>query len=263
MATRNKHAFANTLKSFTTASGKTGPFHSLPALERAGVDKMARVPVSIRVVLEPALRNCDGKKVTTEHVKQLATWQANAPRTHEIPFIEGDYRRSQRQVRKIGLDRVEEVEPQRMGHLGGAGRVCCEREHGAPVQRVVSKRKPGPGVPPHRKHDPHGNPGSWLPTRCAHALLRRSAALCSGDQVGRLQADLPSAGSGRSAAGSRSRGRRHRRPRRRGRRCTPGAHFAIASWSAGMGARAIRRSRWQSNVSPIKRPPPRATAIPP
>ncbi|MEO8346220.1 MAG: aconitate hydratase [Betaproteobacteria bacterium] len=77
----------DTLETFTMASGKSGRFYSLPALERAGIGKISRLPVSIRVVLESVLRNCDGKKVTTEHIKQLATWQPNAPRTHEIPFI--------------------------------------------------------------------------------------------------------------------------------------------------------------------------------
>ncbi|MDO8419827.1 MAG: aconitate hydratase AcnA, partial [Rubrivivax sp.] len=43
--------------------------------------------VSIRIVLESVLRNCDGKKVTAEHVAQLAQWQAVAERTDEIPFV--------------------------------------------------------------------------------------------------------------------------------------------------------------------------------
>ena len=46
-----------------------------------------RLPVSIRIVLESVLRNCDGKKVTAEHVAQLANWQPNAPRSDEIPFV--------------------------------------------------------------------------------------------------------------------------------------------------------------------------------
>ena len=46
-----------------------------------------RLPVSIRIVLESVLRNCDGKKVTEEHVRQLANWQANAKREDEIPFV--------------------------------------------------------------------------------------------------------------------------------------------------------------------------------
>ena len=33
------------------------------------------------------LRNCDGKKVTEQHVRQLANWQPNAARTEEIPFV--------------------------------------------------------------------------------------------------------------------------------------------------------------------------------
>ncbi|MDH5579952.1 MAG: aconitate hydratase AcnA, partial [Betaproteobacteria bacterium] len=49
--------------------------------------KIGRLPLSIRIVLESVLRNCDGKKVTEEHVKQLAGWQAKAPRTAEIPFV--------------------------------------------------------------------------------------------------------------------------------------------------------------------------------
>ncbi len=49
--------------------------------------KISRLPVSIRIVLESVLRNCDGKKVTEQHVRQLAGWQPNAARTEEIPFV--------------------------------------------------------------------------------------------------------------------------------------------------------------------------------
>ncbi len=76
-----------TLQSFTLASGKTGKFHSLPALEKALGVKVSRLPVSIRIVLESVLRNCDGKKVTEAHVKQLAGWKPNAARVDEIPFV--------------------------------------------------------------------------------------------------------------------------------------------------------------------------------
>ena len=76
------HNLHNTLQPL-----KDGKFYSLPVLGKAlGVD-VARLPVSIRIVLESVLRNCDGKKVTEEHVKQLARWQPNAPRTDEIPFV--------------------------------------------------------------------------------------------------------------------------------------------------------------------------------
>src|SRR3990167_9255023 len=81
-----RHAFANTLKSFKTASGKEGQFYSLPALAKQ-YPQIQRLPVSIRIVLESVLRNCDGRKVTAEHVQQLAHWAPNAARTDEIPFV--------------------------------------------------------------------------------------------------------------------------------------------------------------------------------
>ena len=77
----------NTRLSFRLASGKQGILYSLPALESAGIGKISRLPVSIRIVLESVLRNCDGKKVTEQHVRQLANWQPNAVRTEEIPFV--------------------------------------------------------------------------------------------------------------------------------------------------------------------------------
>ncbi len=77
----------NTLQSFSPKSGKKGKLYSLPALEKAGVGKVSKLPVSIRIVLESVLRNCDGKKITEQHVKQLANWKPNAKRTEEIPFV--------------------------------------------------------------------------------------------------------------------------------------------------------------------------------
>ncbi len=77
----------NTRLPFPLADGKQGTLYSLPALEKAGIGKISRLPVSIRIVLESVLRNCDGNKITETHVRQLANWQPNAPRTEEIPFI--------------------------------------------------------------------------------------------------------------------------------------------------------------------------------
>ena len=77
----------NTLQEFKMGSGKTGKFYSLPALQESGVGRISRLPVSVRIVLESVLRNCDGKKLTEEHVRQLANWQPGAPRTDEIPFV--------------------------------------------------------------------------------------------------------------------------------------------------------------------------------
>src|SRR5689334_14398445 len=80
------HSFANTLRTFKTASGKPGSFYSLPELQKT-YPNVGRLPVSIRIVLESVLRNCDGKKVTPEHVTEVAGWQPNAPRLDEIPFV--------------------------------------------------------------------------------------------------------------------------------------------------------------------------------
>ena len=77
----------NTLKDFPISGAKKGKFHSLPALEQELGVNLSRLPVSIRIVLESVLRNCDGKKVTEDHVRELANWKPNAPRTDEIPFV--------------------------------------------------------------------------------------------------------------------------------------------------------------------------------
>ncbi|HEX4985198.1 MAG TPA: aconitate hydratase AcnA [Burkholderiales bacterium] len=80
------HSLFNTLQEFN-AGGKKGKLYSLPALENAGIGRISRLPVSIRIVLESVLRNYDGKKVTEEHVRQLSAWAPDAPRTDEIPFV--------------------------------------------------------------------------------------------------------------------------------------------------------------------------------
>jgi aconitate hydratase len=81
------HDLFDTLKELRLASGAAGRYYSLPALEAAGIGKVSRLPVSMRIVLESVLRNCDGRKVTEQHVRQVANWSPNAPRTDEIPFV--------------------------------------------------------------------------------------------------------------------------------------------------------------------------------
>ncbi len=68
------------------ANGASHALYSLPALKDAGY-VIDRLPVSIRIVLESLLRNCDGKRVTEEAVASLAGWQAKANRTAEVPFV--------------------------------------------------------------------------------------------------------------------------------------------------------------------------------
>src|SRR5258707_1727566 len=76
------HNTFNTLQKF-----KHGQLYSLPALGKALNIKVERLPVSIRLVLESVLRNCDGKKVSEQPIRELASWKAVAPRTDEIPFV--------------------------------------------------------------------------------------------------------------------------------------------------------------------------------
>src|SRR5512134_2984631 len=75
----------NTLQTFS-ANGASHRFYSLPALEQSGF-KVSRLPVSIRLVLESLLRNCDGKRVADGAIRDLASWGAKSPRTEEIPFV--------------------------------------------------------------------------------------------------------------------------------------------------------------------------------
>src|SRR5258706_4187631 len=79
------HNAFNTLKTLPGAP-QAGQFYSLPELAKT-FPSVARLPVSIRIVLESVLRNVDGKKVSEEHVRQLANWAPTASRTDEIPFV--------------------------------------------------------------------------------------------------------------------------------------------------------------------------------
>jgi aconitate hydratase len=81
------HNLFDSLKEFDLGDGKKGAFYSLPSLEKAGVGPISKLPVSIRLVLESILRNCDGKRVSETHVRQLAQWKPKAARAEEIPFI--------------------------------------------------------------------------------------------------------------------------------------------------------------------------------
>ncbi|MBI4194859.1 MAG: aconitate hydratase AcnA [Betaproteobacteria bacterium] len=81
------HNLFNSLQEFTLASGATGKYYALAALEAAGLGRISRMPYSLRIVLESVLRNCDAKRVTEQNVRELAAWQPNGARTEEIPFV--------------------------------------------------------------------------------------------------------------------------------------------------------------------------------
>ncbi|HMF79856.1 MAG TPA: aconitate hydratase, partial [Candidatus Acidoferrum sp.] len=81
------HDEFKTLRKFDADRGRAGFLYSLPALEEQGIGKISRLPVSIRIVLESVLRNCDGKKVRRKDVEALANWNAKSPANEEIPFV--------------------------------------------------------------------------------------------------------------------------------------------------------------------------------
>ncbi len=81
------HNLFNTYQAFDSGSGRDDHFYSLPQLEKEGLGKISRLPVSIRIVLESVLRNFDGLKISEANIRELAGWKANAERTAEIPFM--------------------------------------------------------------------------------------------------------------------------------------------------------------------------------
>ena len=64
-----------------------GQYHALPKLQEAGYPGIARLPVSIRIVLESLLRHMNGEHVEPHHVAALANWKPVAARTDEVPFM--------------------------------------------------------------------------------------------------------------------------------------------------------------------------------
>jgi len=60
--------------------------YRLDALEKAGLTQLKRLPFSIRIVLEAALRQCNEKEITQEDVKNIAAWTAKGTRPG-IPLL--------------------------------------------------------------------------------------------------------------------------------------------------------------------------------
>lgn len=67
--------------------GKPYHYYSLKALEDKGFANIDRLPFSIKVLLEAAVRQFDGRAITNEHVKQIAGWAEGRDDNKEIPFI--------------------------------------------------------------------------------------------------------------------------------------------------------------------------------
>ena len=71
-------------KTIKIPSGKASVYH-IPSLDAHGADT-SRLPYSIRVLLESALRNNDGFRVTDDDVGKLLTWSPKTAGSTEIAF---------------------------------------------------------------------------------------------------------------------------------------------------------------------------------
>ncbi|BFH17267.1 aconitate hydratase AcnA [Paenibacillus melissococcoides] len=70
-----------------TVGGKSYRYYSLEALGAQGYEGIDRLPFSIKVLLEAAVRQFDGRAITKDHVNQIAKWAEGQDENKEIPFI--------------------------------------------------------------------------------------------------------------------------------------------------------------------------------
>ncbi len=75
----------NARSTLQTSSG-TVAWYRLAALEEAGLGRVSELPYVVRLILEAALRNVDGFKITEDHVRLLAAWRAEDQGVAEIPY---------------------------------------------------------------------------------------------------------------------------------------------------------------------------------
>jgi len=77
--------FFNARDTLKTDHG-TYTYYRLDALEKAGLTDLKRLPFSIRIVLEAALRHCNDREITQEDVRNIAAWKPRSERPG-IPFL--------------------------------------------------------------------------------------------------------------------------------------------------------------------------------
>ena len=68
------------------SSGGSGVLYRIQKLEEDGVAEVSRLPYSIKILLEAALRQCDGFEITREDVERIARWSPETAGKEEIPF---------------------------------------------------------------------------------------------------------------------------------------------------------------------------------
>ena len=75
----------DSLRSFSKSDGTEADFHSLSHLQELGLCDLDTLPFTIRLLLEAALRKCDGFLTTREDVERIASWSPTMT-PEEIPF---------------------------------------------------------------------------------------------------------------------------------------------------------------------------------
>ncbi|WP_433945421.1 aconitate hydratase AcnA [Paenibacillus sp. SN-8-1] len=83
MSIKDQYSAARSLD----VNGKSYRYYDLQALEDQGFAHVSKLPFSIKVLLEAAVRQFDGRAITEEHVKQIADWTEGQDSNKEIPFI--------------------------------------------------------------------------------------------------------------------------------------------------------------------------------
>ncbi|MFN3373559.1 MAG: aconitate hydratase, partial [Chloroflexus sp.] len=73
-------------RSTLTVGGRTYEIYRLDALANHGVN-LARLPYSLRILLENLLRHEDGRTVTADDILALANWQPQAEPDREVAFM--------------------------------------------------------------------------------------------------------------------------------------------------------------------------------
>ena len=75
----------DSLRTFSKSDGTEADFHSLSHLQELGLCDLDSLPFTIRLLLEAALRKCDGFLITREDVERIASWSPTMT-PEEIPF---------------------------------------------------------------------------------------------------------------------------------------------------------------------------------
>ena len=76
----------NSIKTKINVNGKDYDIFSLKLLERSKGYDLSTLPISIRILLENALRNYDGKIVDDRHIESLANWDPKNSIPREVPY---------------------------------------------------------------------------------------------------------------------------------------------------------------------------------